>query len=247
MSGHSKWATIKRKKSAQDARRGKIFTKLIKEITVAARIGGGDPETNPRLRNAIQAAKDENMPNDNIEKAIKRGTGDLPGVNYEEAFYEGYGPGGIALYIKTLTDNKNRTIAELRYLMDRHGGSMGEAGSVSWMFDMKGFIVVSEDEVDEDTLFELAIEAGAEDLVRQNGYYEITTDPHDLEDVRSTLEESGVKYEKSQITEIPQNTLKLDDENGRKAIKLIDALEDHDDVQNVYTNYDVPDHLLEEE
>ncbi len=247
MSGHSKWATIKRKKGAADAKRGRIFTRLIKEITIAARDGGGDADSNPRLRTAISSAKSENMPLDNIERAIKRGTGELEGVTYDESWYEAYGPGGIAIYIQTLTDNKNRTVAEIRHILVRHNTNMAEAGSVAWMFDQKGVIEVESDAIDEDELMEIVLESGAEDMEEEDNSFQITTEPGDLEAVRSALEEKGIKYVSAEVKYIPKNLIEIDVETGTKALKLIDALEEHDDVQNLYTNADFPDELLEEE
>ncbi len=245
MSGHSKWSTIKRKKAKVDAQRGKIFTRLIKEITVAAREGGGDPEANPRLRTAIDAAKAANMPMANIERAIKRGTGELPGVSYEEAVYEAYGPGGVALLIEVLTDNKKRTVAEVRHLVTKHNGSMGEAGSVAWQFEKKGLIQVPVEGVDEEEVLTIAIDAGAEDLRRDDGFYEITTAPDQLEQVRRVLEEKGVPLESASLTMHPTTTIKVEGKEAEQLLKLLDALEEHDDVQNVYSNFDIDMELLE--
>jgi YebC/PmpR family DNA-binding regulatory protein len=245
MSGHSKWSTIKRKKAKVDAQRGKIFTKLIKEITVAAREGGGDPEANPRLRTAIDAAKAANMPMANIERAIKRGTGELPGVSYEEAIYEAYGPGGVALLIEVLTDNKKRTVAEVRHLVTKHHGSMGEAGSVSWQFERKGLIQVPVEGTDEEEVLMIAIDAGAEDLRRDNDYYEITTAPDQLEQVRQALQENGVPLESATLTMYPTTTIKVEGKEAEQLLRLLDALEEHDDVQNVYSNFDIDVELLE--
>ncbi len=244
MSGHSKWASIKHKKGATDAKRGKIFTKIIKEITVATRIGGGDPEGNPRLRTAIQLAKGANMPADNITRAIKKGTGELAGVQYEELTYEGYGPGGTAIFLEVMTDNKNRSVSELRTILGKRGGNMGENGCVAWMFERKGFIVVAKNEKDEDALFELALEAGAEDLKTTDEQYEITTAVESLESVRKALEDKGVKMEVSELTRIPQNTVSVDEKNCKQVLGLIDALEDHDDVQKVYSNVEISDEVL---
>lgn len=245
MSGHSKWSTIKRKKAKVDAQRGKIFTKLIKEITIAAREGGGDPEANPRLRTAIEAAKAANMPMANIERAIKRGTGELPGVSYEEAIYEAYGPGGVALLIEVLTDNKKRTVAEVRHLVTKHNGSMGEAGSVSWQFEKKGLIQVPAEGTDEEEVLAVAIEAGAEDLRREDGFYEIVTAPDQLERVRRALEDSGVPLENASLTMYPTTTVKVEGKEAEQLLKLMDALEEHDDVQNIYSNFDIDMELLE--
>ncbi len=245
MSGHSKWSTIKRKKSAQDAKRGKIFTKLIREITVAARMGGGDPTGNPRLRAAIASARAVNMPKDNIERAIKKGTGELAGYSLEEAIYEGYGPGGVAILIEALTDNKNRTTAELRYILSKHGGSLGEAGCVAWMFDKKGLIVFNRDEVDEDEIMEIALEAGAEDVREEDDQIEVVTLQGDFEEVKKAFEEQNIKYELAEISMIPQNTVKLGNKQAEQMLKLMDALEDSDDVQKVYANFDIDEKILE--
>ncbi len=245
MSGHSKWSTIKRKKSAQDAKRGKIFTKLIREITVAARMGGGDPSGNPRLRAAIASARAVNMPKNNIERAIKKGTGELAGYNLEEAVYEGYGPGGVAILIEALTDNRNRTTAELRYILSKHGGSLGEAGCVAWMFDKKGLIVFNRDDVDEDEIMEIALEAGAEDVRDEDDQLEVVTLQGDFEEVKKAFEEQNIKYELAEITMIPQTTVKLDNKQAEQMLKLMDALEDSDDVQKVYANFDIDEKVLE--
>jgi YebC/PmpR family DNA-binding regulatory protein len=246
MSGHSKWATIKRKKGKLDAQRGRMFTKLIKEITVAARNGGGDPEANPRLRTAIAAAKAGNMPQDNIKRAIKKGTGELPGTTYEEANYEGYGPGGVAVLVQVLTDNKNRTVSEIRHIFTKNAGSLGEAGCVGWMFDKKGYITVDQDKADEEQLMEWAIEAGAEDFSSDNEVFEIYTDYADLEKVRSALEAKGVEMASAELTMIPQSTVKLDGKHAEQMIRLFEALEEHDDVQKVYANFDIDESILEE-
>ncbi len=246
MSGHSKWSTIKHKKSAQDAKRGRIFTKLTKEIMVAARLGGGDPSANPRLRAAISSAKSENMPKDKIERAIKKGTGELEGVNYEEITYEGYGPGGVAVLVESMTDNRQRTVADVRHLFSKMGGSLGEPGSVAWMFEKKGLIVVDKAKADEETLMNLALEAGAEDMEEQDSMWEIKTAPEDFEAVRGALEEKGIEMESASISMLPQNTVAVEDEKrAAQLLKLMDALEDHDDVQNVYANFDIPDEILE--
>ncbi|RMH68463.1 MAG: YebC/PmpR family DNA-binding transcriptional regulator [Gemmatimonadetes bacterium] len=247
MSGHSKWATIKRKKAAVDAKRGKIFTRLIREIMIAAREGGGDPEANSRLRTAINNAKSENMPMDNIERAIKRGTGELEGVNYEESWYEAYAPGGVGLYIQVLTDNKNRTVAEIRHLLTRNNASMAEAGAVAWMFEQKGVITIDASTVDEDQLMEIALEAGADDLESDENVHIVKTAPADLHPVQAALEEHNVAYLSAEITYLPKNEIELDAETGQKVMKLLDVLEDHDDVQNVYHNADFPEALLAEE
>ncbi|MBI5756356.1 MAG: YebC/PmpR family DNA-binding transcriptional regulator [Nitrospirae bacterium] len=245
MSGHSKWATTKHKKMAIDAKRGKIFTKVIKEITVAARTGGGDPDGNPRLRTAILKAKEANMPADNIKKAIQKGTGELPGVSYEEAIFEGYGPGGVAILTSIMTDNKNRTVPEIRYIFSRHGGNMGEAGCVSWMFDKKGYIVVEGGKVDEESLMSLIVEGGAEDMRKDGDNFEVITAPGDLESVKKSIEDAGIPVSVSEVTMLPQNYMELDDKSAVQALKLIEALEDHDDVQNVYANFNLRDEVLE--
>jgi YebC/PmpR family DNA-binding regulatory protein len=245
MSGHSKWATIKRKKGALDAKRGKIFTKHIKEITVAARAGGGDPAGNPRLRTAIAGAKSVNMPADNIERAIKKGTGELPGVNYEEATYEGYGPGGIAILIDCLTDNRNRTTGEVRHILTKHGGRMAEAGSVQWMFHAKGTITVPRTAADEDTILGLALDAGAEDVDTDDPeVYEITTSPHDFEPVKKRLEEKEIAVGSAELGKMAQTMIALAEKDAEQALKLMEALEDHDDVQRVSSNLDITDEVL---
>ncbi|HDL04430.1 MAG: YebC/PmpR family DNA-binding transcriptional regulator [Candidatus Zixiibacteriota bacterium] len=245
MSGHSKWATIKRKKGKADAERGRMFTRLIKEITVAARQGGGDPDANPRLRTAVGTAKAANMPADNIKRAIQKGTGELPGVSYDEVTYEGYGPNGVAVYVECLTDNKKRTVAEIRHLFSRYNGNLGENGCVAWMFDKKGIINVETSVADEDTLLEIALEAGAADFSNQGDVYEIVTPPADLEQIRAALEEKSIPVVSARATMIPQNTIKLEDKPAETMIKLYEALEDHDDVQNVYANFDIDDSVLE--
>ena len=246
MSGHSKWSTIKRKKGANDAKRGKIFTKLIKEITIAARMGGGDPDGNPRLRTAVIAAKSENMPKDNIAMAIKKGTGDLDGAVYEEILYEGYGPGGVAVLVETMTDNKNRTVADVRHFFAKSGGNLGESGCVAWMFDKKGSIMVDREGVDEEELMDLAIEAGAEDVIEDETTFQILTEPDDFSEVVENLEKSGVKCLEASITMIPKNTVEVDAEKtARSLMKLLDNLEDNDDVQKVHANFDISDELME--
>ncbi|MBW2640274.1 MAG: YebC/PmpR family DNA-binding transcriptional regulator [Deltaproteobacteria bacterium] len=244
MSGHSKWSSIKHKKGATDAKRGKIFTKLIKEITVAARFGGGDPAANPRLRTAIQAAKSENMPKDNIERAIKKGTGELEGVNYEESIYEGYGPGGAAIFIESLTDNKNRAVADIRHILNKAGGNLGSNGCVAWIFEKKGYIVVENDAVEEDTLMEVAIDAGAEDVREDDSNYEIITEPKDFEAVKAAIEEQSLPYIAAEITMLPQSTVNLQGNEAEQMVKLMETLEDCDDVQKVYTNADIPEELV---
>ena len=246
MSGHSKWSTIKHKKAAQDAKRGKIFTKLIKEITVAARLGGGDPAANPRLRAAIEAAKAQNMPKNNIERAIKKGTGELEGVSYEEVTYEGYGPGGVAVLVETITDNRQRTVAEVRHIFAKRGGSMGEPGSVAWIFEKKGLIVIEKSKVDEDTLMDAALEAGAEDIQDSGTEWEIETRPENLEKVKKALEDAGIEILSAEVSMVPSNTIDIQDEKqAEQLMKLMNALEDNDDVQHVYANFDIPDELLE--
>ncbi|MBI5746012.1 MAG: YebC/PmpR family DNA-binding transcriptional regulator [Nitrospirae bacterium] len=245
MSGHSKWATTKHKKMAVDAKRGKIFTKIIRELTIAARQGGGDPEGNPRLRTAILKAKEANMPADNIKKAVQRGTGELPGVTYEESVYEGYGPGGAALLIEITTDNKNRTVSEIRNIMSKHGGNMGEAGCVSWMFSKKGYIVVERAKADEENLMNLALEAGAEDIKSDESNYEIITTPHDFEHVKNRVKENGIEMALSEVTMMPQSYIRLEGKEAEQMLKLMEALEDHDDVHKVYANFDIPDEIME--
>ena len=246
MSGHSKWSTIKRKKGAVDAKRGKIFTRLIKEITVAARMGGGDPDGNPRLRAAIASAKTENMPKDNIERAIKKGTGELEGAVYEEITYEGYGPGGVAILVDCMTDNKNRTVADIRHYFSKSGGNLGESGCVSWMFTKKGTILVDKEDINEEELMEKALEAGAEDVVEEDNVFQVVTSPDDFEDVREALEADGVKFIEAAVAMVPQNTVDITDEKtAGQILTLLERLEDHDDVQNVYANFDIPDDIME--
>ncbi len=246
MSGHSKWSTIKRKKSKLDAQRGKLFTRLIREITIAARDGGGDPSANPRLRTAIAAAKAANMPSANIERAIKKGTGELPGASYEEHSYEGYGHGGVAIMVEVLTDNKNRTTAEIRHIFSKYGGNLGENGCVSWIFEPKGVITVSKDAVDADRLFEIVVEAGAEDVDSDSDdAHEVYTAPADLEKVVQALKDAGVEIMSAEVTKIPQNTVMLDEETAVKLMKLLEMLEDHDDVQKVYANFDISKETME--
>lgn len=245
MSGHSKWSTIKRKKGAKDAARGKMFTKLIKEIQIAAKMGGGDEDANPRLKTAVQAAKDANMPKKNIERAIQKGTGEIEGVNYEEITYEGYGPGGVAILIKTTTDNKKRTVAEVRHLLDKYGGNLGTSGSVAWMFETKGKIVVSAEQVPEDDMFMAATEAGAEDVISEDGEHTIYTEPSDLMPVRGALEEQGIPVMESVMDNIPKNEVKIEDVDGaKKLFKLMEMLEDNDDVSQVFSNFDIPDEIM---
>lgn len=240
MSGHSKWATIKRKKAKTDAVRGKLFTRLAKEIMVAARNGGKDPDGNMQLKTAIQRAKEANIPNDNIQRAIQKGAGEQGGANYEEFFYEGYGPGGVAVLLEMMTDNRNRTASEIRYIFSRSGGSLGESGCVAWMFQDKGLIVVEKPEGDnnEDELMLLALESGAEDMKTGEDSYEITTEPAEFETVREALEKNGVAIAYAEITKIPSNTISLEGKEAEQMLKLMDALDEHDDVQNVYTNFE---------
>lgn len=246
MSGHSKWSTIRHKKGAADAKRGKIFTKIIKEITLAARLGGGDPEGNPRLRQAIIAAKAENMPKDNIEKAIKKGTGELEGGSaYEEVIYEGYGPGGVAVLVEVMTDNKNRTVSEIRHIFSKHGGNLGENGCVSWMFEKKGTIIFSKDEVSEDDLMEIVLEAGGDDVKDEESEYEVITNPGSFESVKTAIDDAGMKYLLAEISMVPQTTVKLDEQKAGQMLKLMEKMEDNDDVQNVYANFDIPDEIME--
>ena len=244
MSGHSKWSSIKHKKAATDAKRGKIFSRLIKEITVAARMGGGDPDANPRLRTAIAAAKSENMPKDNIDRAIKKGTGELEGVSYEESIYEGYGPGGAAVLIESLTDNKNRAVADIRNIFNKSGGSLGENGCVAWMFDKKGYIAVENKSVDEDTLMETALDAGAEDLREDNSNFEVITAPEDFEAVKAAIDKASIIYIEAEITMLPQTTTNLVGKEAEQMVRLMELLEDCEDVQKVYTNADIPDEVV---
>jgi YebC/PmpR family DNA-binding regulatory protein len=239
MSGHSKWHSIKHKKGALDAKRGKLFTKFIKEITVAARSGGGDPEGNARLRKAILDAKAGNMPNDTIDRAIRRGTGEEEGVNYEEITYEGYGPGGVALLIESMTDNRNRTVAEIRHLFSKNGGNLGESGSVGWMFEKKGYIVVDKSARSEEELFELAIDAGADDLRDDEDNFEIITSPEAFDKVLTAIKGAGIEPPVAEIEMVPQNYIRLEGADARQMLKLMEALEDHDDVQKVSANFDI--------
>jgi YebC/PmpR family DNA-binding regulatory protein len=246
MSGHSKWATIKHKKAATDAKRGRIFTRLIKEITVAARSGGGDAEANPRLRAAVQAAKAENMPADNIKRAIQRGTGELPGVTYEETSYEGYGPHGVAVMVEVATDNRNRTVSEIRHLFSRYGGNLGEAGCVSWMFHKRGAIAAPKKNTTEDQMLGIVLDAGAEDLRDDGEQWEIVTPPDALEAVANALKKAQVEVASSEVTMLPQTYVKLDGRSAEQMIKFMEALEDHEDVQHVYSNFDVDARELEQ-
>jgi len=245
MSGHSKWSTIKRKKGAADAKRGKIFTKIIKEIIIAARSGGGDINANPRLRTAVLAAKAENMPRDNIDRAIKKGTGELEGVNYEEFTYEGYGPGGVAMLLEVLTDNKNRTVADVRHIFSKQNGNLGEAGCVSWMFEKKGLISFDKTGVDEDRLIEVALDAGALDVKDTGKEFDVTTPPGTFEEVKKKLETTGFKSTYGEVTMVPQTTVRLSGKEAEQMLKLMEGLEDSDDVQKVYANFDIADEEME--
>ncbi|MFH1727481.1 MAG: YebC/PmpR family DNA-binding transcriptional regulator [Pseudomonadota bacterium] len=245
MSGHSKWASIKHKKGAADAKRGKLFTKLIKEITIAAKLGGGDLNANPRLRLAVDTAKASSMPKDNIDRGIKKGTGELEGVSYEEYSYEGYGPGGAAVLINTLTDNKNRTISEIRHTFVKYNGNMGENGCVAWMFTKCGFFSIDASKIDEERLMEIVLEAGAEDIKEVDGEFEITTELACFEAVKKALEEAAIETNLAEITMIPQSTVKLEGKQAEQMLKLMEAFEDHDDVQDVYSNFDISDEVME--
>jgi YebC/PmpR family DNA-binding regulatory protein len=246
MSGHSKWSTIKHKKAAQDAKRGAMFTKVIKELTVSARLGGGDPDMNPRLRTAMLKAKAVNMPQDTMQRAIMKGTGELPGVSYEEITYEGYGPGGVAMIATALTDNRNRTVAEIRKIFSKNGGNLGETGCVAWMFQKKGLIVVDKDKIDEDELLALALEAGAEDVRPVDAIYEVITDTESFEAVKQEIAGKGIEPVSAEVSLIPQSTVRLEGNQARQLLKLMDELEEHDDVQNVYANFDIPEEVLAE-
>jgi YebC/PmpR family DNA-binding regulatory protein len=248
MSGHSKWSTIKHKKGAADAKRGKIFTRIIKEMTVAARMGGGDVDGNPRLRAAVAEAKASNMPKDNIDRAIKRGTGELEGVNYEELTYEGYGPGGVAVMVETLTDNTNRTTPEIRHAFEKAGGNMGTPGSVRFQFERKGYFAVEKSAATEDRLMEVALEAGAEDLQTEDAeIFEIYSTPEAFEQVRVALEKAKIPTVEAKLGQIPANLVKLDDQKSKQMMRLLEMLDDQDDVQNVWTNFDIPEEMMEEE
>ncbi len=245
MSGHSKWSSIKHKKAAKDAKKGKLYTKLIKEITIAARMGGGDINANPRMRTAVLTAKAASMPAENIERAIKKGTGELEGVSYEEIVYEGYGPGGTAILVHVLTDNKNRTVSEMRRLFAKHGGNMGESGCVAWMFDKKGLITVDKGQIDEDRLIALVLDGGAEDVREEVDLFEIVTPPQDFEKVRELLQRGNVAMVTAQVSMMPKSTVTLDKKFAEQALNLTTELEDHDDVQSVAANYDIPDEIIE--
>lgn len=244
MAGHSKWANIKHRKGAQDAKRGKIFTKIIKEITVAARLGGGDMDANPRLRKAVSNGKSNNLPIDNITRAIKKGTGELEGVAYEEVTYEGYGPGGVAIMMDIITDNKNRTVAEVRHLLSKYGGNLGENGSVAWVFDKKGQIILDESSGEEEVVFEAALDAGADDFEADDGFFTVTTDPATLMDVRDALEKGGYEIKSAEIEMVPRTLQKLEGKEAQSTLKLMDALEDNDDISKLYSNFDVVEEAL---
>jgi YebC/PmpR family DNA-binding regulatory protein len=245
MSGHSKWHTIKHKKGAADARRGKLFTRIIKELTVAARNGGGDPDANPRLRTVIAEAKSVNMPAENIKRAVQRGTGELPGVSYEEATYEGYGPGGAAVIVECLTDNRNRTVGELRHLLTKHNGNLGETNSVAWMFSKKGYIVVPKTAADEETLLNTVLEAGGDDLRDDEDSWEIISEPSAFEGVRDAVKALGIEPASAQVAMLPQNYVKLEGREANQMLKLMEALEEHDDVQHVWSNFDIEEKEIE--
>ncbi len=247
MSGHSKWSSIKHKKAATDAKRGKAFSSVAKEVAIAAKLGGGDPDANPRLRMAMDKAKGLNMPNDNIKRAILKGTGTTPGEIYDELTYEGYGPAGVAIFIETFTNNKNRTVGELRHLLTKHGGSLGENGCVSWMFEKTGLILVEKSKADEDKLMEVALEAGAKDMTSEpdEKTYEVTTEPADFEAVKKAIEDAGIEIEMAEISMLPQNTVELDEKGATQVLRLMDAIEDQDDVQNAFSNFDISQDVLD--
>jgi len=247
MSGHSKWHTIKHKKGAADAKRGRVFTKLIKEITVAARVGGGDPEGNPRLRTVVLAAKAANMPKDNIEKAIKKGTGELPGVSYEEVSYEGYGPGGVAVYVQTLTDNRNRTLPEIRHLFSKFGGNLGESNCVSWMFEKKGYIVIPKEKASEEALLEVVLDAGGDDVRDDGGNWEVLSPPERLHAVNEALSGKGISATSAEISMVPKNTVKIEGKKAQQLLSMMEALEEHEDVQNVWANFDIDEAEITEQ
>jgi YebC/PmpR family DNA-binding regulatory protein len=247
MSGHSKWHTIKHKKGAADAKRGRVFTKLIKEITVAARVGGGDPEGNPRLRTVVLAAKAANMPKDNIEKAIKKGTGELPGVSYEEVSYEGYGPGGVAVFLQALTDNRNRTLPEIRHLFSKFGGNLGESNCVSWMFEKKGYIVIPKGKASEESLLEVVLDAGGDDVRDDGENWEVLTPPERLNSVNEALTGKGMQATSAEISMVPKNTVKIEGKKAQQLLSMMEALEEHDDVQNVWANFDIDEAEITEQ
>lgn len=246
MSGHSKWSTIKRKKGAIDAARGRVFTKLIKEITVAVRAGGGDPDINPRLRTALLTARGQNLPADNIKKAIQRGTGELPGQAYEEIQYEGYGPGGVALLMQTVTDNRNRTVGELRHMLSKYGGNLGETGSVGWIFSKQGLIEIDQSAASEDQVMEIALEAGADDVRTEDGVHSVNCPPQAFDSVKAAFEGKNIPIASSEVAMIPSTSVKLEGKEAQQMLKLMEALEDHDDVQNVYANFDIEESLMEQ-
>lgn len=244
MSGHSKWSTIKRKKAAVDAARGKVFTKIIREVAMAAREGGGDPDANPRLRTAVDNARAVNMPADNIQKAILRGTGELPGVTYERVTYEAYGPGGVAIFIECLTDNKKRTVASVRHILTKHGGNLGSDGAVAWMFDPKGKLLIDASSYDEETVLAAAIEAGAEDMIPEEGFYRVMTPFTEYQSVQNGLHAAGIEIEEAEITMVPKSTVSVEGATAEKLLRLLDALDDEDDVQKVAANFDIPEEIL---
>lgn len=246
MSGHSKWSTIKRKKGAIDAARGRIFTKLIKEITVAARSGGGDPDSNPRLRTALLTARGQNLPADNIKKAIQRGTGELPGQAYEEIQYEGYGPGGVAILMQAVTDNRNRTVGELRHMLSKNGGNLGETGSVGWIFSKQGVIEIEESAAPEDQVMEIALEAGADDVRTEDGIHTVNCSPQAFDAVKAAFEGRNIPLASAQVAMIPSTSVKLEAKEAQQMLKLMEALEDHEDVQNVYANFDIEESVMEQ-
>lgn len=246
MSGHSKWATIKHKKGAADAKRGRIFTKLIREITVAAREGGGNPEINAALRNAIVRAREANMPQDNVKTAIKKGTGELPGVIYEGCAFEGYGPGGVAIIVEALTDNKNRTSSEVRNIFTKRGCSLAGGGSVAWIFTAKGYIAIDKSQIGEDEIFAIGVDAGADDVKTEDKVYELYCEPKNFENLKAAIQKKNLKWEEADLTKIPNSTVKLAGTEAKQVLSLIEALEDHDDVQKVYANFDIPDSVMEE-
>ncbi|MEE9292483.1 MAG: YebC/PmpR family DNA-binding transcriptional regulator [Acidobacteriota bacterium] len=247
MSGHSKWHSIKHKKGATDAKRGRVFTRIMKEMTVAARIGGGDPDANPRLRTVLLAARAANMPKDNIERAIKKGTGELPGVNYEEIFYEGYGPGGVALYISALTDNRNRTLPEIRHLFAKYGGNLGESNCVGWMFEQKGYVVIDKNAAGEEVLLDLVLEAGGDDVRDDGANWEVLTPPDRLEDVKEALKAKGIPSTTSELSMVPKTSVKVEGKKARQLLTMMEALEDHDDIQNVWANFDIDESEITED
>ena len=247
MSGHSKWHSIKHKKGAADAKRGRVFTRIMKEITVAARLGGRDPDGNPRLRTVLLAARAANMPKDNIERAIKKGTGELPGVSYEEVFYEGYGPGGVALYVSALTDNRNRTLPEIRHLFSKYGGNLGESNCVAWMFEKKGYLVIEKGAAGEEALLEVVLEAGGDDVRDDGANWEVLTPPDRLEEVKEALSAKGIQTTTSELSMVPKTSVKVEGRKARQLLTMMETLEDHDDVQNVWANFDIDDSEISED